>query len=205
MRLRPRLVALSVALVGGLALAEVAGGADDGAAAGVGDDDIDDVPVESYRAESQKAVTAIRDLLQKGLDELKAAREEKDAVRVTCVNGPVVTMKGVQRVGEKAAIEMEDALQSSSTSAARLEFRKLKTSQRRMDTLLRQAQSCAGAVSSASTTSVELAIDDAVTDPYYGNPEFFFDPQDAVANGDTNGLGQQDDITVRPPPASGVS
>jgi hypothetical protein len=172
-----------------------------------GGDDVDRVALEDYADEAGKAIAAMRAAMEKGLDEVKTAREEKDAVRLTCVNGPVTTMKGLLRVGDEANNALLEALGTSNTSDARREFRKLKKSQLRMAALLRQAETCAGAVSSESTTSTELAIDDELVnnDPYYGNGDFFFDPQDAVAEGDTNSLGQQDDITVRPPPASGVS
>ena len=197
-------VVAGVALGGGWALAQ---SEDEAPASNGEDDEIERVALEDYAEEGSAALASMRVTMEKGLDELKTARDEKDAVRLTCVNVPVTTMKGVLRVGEDANVAMQEALTTSNPVDARREFRKLKKSQRRIATLLKQAESCAGAVSSESTTSVELAIDDEIvnTDPYYGNADFFFDPQDAVSNGDTDALGQQDDITVRPPPASGVS
>lgn len=203
-------VALSVATAGGVALAQAAredATSPDTAANGEADAQIDQTPPERYADAANDALTAMRATMQKGLDEVKSAREEKDAVRLTCVNEPVTTMKGVMRVGEDANTALLEAIGTQNTSDARREFRKLKKSQKRMDALLSVAQSCAGAASSESTTAIELAIDEELigSDPYYGNADFFFDPQEAVADGDKDKLGQTDDVTVRPPPASGVS
>ena len=170
-------------------------------------DAADQTPVEEYTEVASTTINRIRALMQKGLDELKAARDEKDIVRVTCVNEAVATMKGVLRVGEDANATMLEALSLQNTADARREFRKVRKAQTRMEALLREVQSCAGAISSESTSSIDLSIDENLigSDPYYGNPNFFFDPQSAVAEGDTNKLGETDDVTVRPPPASGVS
>ncbi|MBM4282941.1 MAG: hypothetical protein FJ137_20040 [Deltaproteobacteria bacterium] len=168
---------------------------------------VEETPLERYTEDAAELVVALRSLMQRGLEEVKAARDEKDAVRLTCVNEPVATMKGVLRVGEDANASLLEALSLQNAAEARREFRKLKTSQRRMAALLRDAQSCVGALSSESTSAIELSVDESLvgSDPYYGNPNFFFDPQNAVAEGETNKLGQNDDLTVRPPPASGVS
>jgi hypothetical protein len=211
MRLRNRALAAGLALTGGVAWAAadqlVAARADSVSAGSAVDDAVANVPVERYLKTSADAIAAMRALLSKGLKEADAAREEKDAVRLTCVNDPVTMMKGVLRVGEDADVSLQAAMNLGSVTDARREFRKVMASRRRMEALLQEAQSCAGAVSTESTASVELSIDEelAATDPYYGNGAFFFDPQDAVADGPQDNLGQTDDITVRPPPASGVS
>lgn len=170
------------------------------------DEAADDTPASKYVEEANEALGAMRSALQKGLDEVKKARDEKDALRLTCVNEPVTAMKGVLRVAEDANVDLQEAVATSQTAQARREFRKVKKSKARMDNLLSEAQNCAGADSSVSTTSVEVTIDEDVIaiDPYYGSPDFFFDPSDALVDGDTGGLGEPDGPEVRPPPASGV-
>jgi hypothetical protein len=211
MRLRNRALAAGLVLTGGVAWAAadqlVAAGADTSSAASAVDDAVANVPVDRYLKTSADAIAAMRALLSRGLKEADAAREEKDAVRLTCVNEPVTMMKGVLRVGEDADVSLQAAMNLGSVTDARREFRKVMASRRRMESLLQEAQNCAGAVSTESTASVELSIDEelAISDPYYGNGAFFFDPQDAIADGPQDNLGQTDDITVRPPPASGVS
>lgn len=201
-RLRPVLL---VAALGAGSFVLAQGTPADLKAAAKGEDDAaDDTPAGKYAEEANEALSAMRVSLQKGLDEVKKARDEKDALRLTCVNEPVTAMKGVLRVAEDANVDLAEAIATSQTAQARREFRKIKKSKARMDNLLSEAQNCAGADSSVSTTSVEVTIDEDVIaiDPYYGSPDFFFDPSDALVDGDTDDLGDNDPL--RPPPASGV-
>ena len=178
----------------------------DSARRSIDEDDEDNTPPDKYAEEANESLNSMRVSLQKGLDEVKKAREEKDAVRLTCVNEPVAAMKGVLRVAEDANVDLQEAVATSQTADSRRAFRKVKKSKRAMDNLLTDAQNCAGADSSVSTTSVEVTIDEDVVaiDPYYGNPDFFFIPGDALASGDTGNLGEVDGPDVRPPNASGI-
>ncbi len=207
MRLRPVFFVAAIMGAGSFVLAQGAPAdlkADLKAAAKEEDEAADDTPAAKYGEEANEALSSMRISLQKGLDEVKKARDEKDALRLTCVNEPVTAMKGVLRVAEDANVDLAEAVATSQTAQARREFRKVKKSKARMDNLLSEAQNCAGADSSVSTTSVEVTIDEdfIAIDPYYGNPDFFFDPSDALVDGDTGDLGDTDPL--RPPPASGV-
>ena len=202
------LLGLAVVAAAGVALAQASRQAEDAAPGATAEDErLDQTPPEQFAKVAEDTLATMRITLQKGLDEVKSAREEKDAVRLTCVNEPVTTMKGLMSVGDDANTALQEALVTKDTSDARREFRKLVKSAKRRDPLLAVARSCAGAASTESTTSIELSIDESLlgADPYYGDPSFFFDPQSAVANGDQDQLGQTDDVTVRPPPASGIS
>src|SRR3712207_6625946 len=61
------------------------------------DDPAAQVPAARYLEVAQDSVGAMRTALSKGLDELKEAREKKDAVQLTCVNEQVTAMKGILR------------------------------------------------------------------------------------------------------------
>ncbi len=169
------------------------------------DEDDDATPPEKYVEEADKALGRMGTAMQKGLDEVKKARSEKDNVRLLCVNEPVSAMKGVLRISENANVDLQEAISINETAQARREFRKIKQGRRQMDNLLSAAQNCAGANSTESTTSVELEIDENLLalDPYYGDDSFFYDPSDDLLLGES-GLGGRDGPGVRPPPASGV-
>ncbi len=169
------------------------------------EDDDDATPREKYVEEADKALGRMGTAMQKGLDEVKKARSEKDNVRLLCVNEPVSAMKGVLRISENANVDLQEAISINETAQARREFRKIKQGRRQMDNLLSAAQNCAGANSTESTTSVELEIDENLLalDPYYGDDSFFYDPSDDLLLGES-GLGGRDGPGVRPPPASGV-
>jgi hypothetical protein len=164
------------------------------------------IPQTRWLPQGQEYLTSMRNSLTKGLDELKEAREAKDAVQLTCVNEQVTAMKGLLRVSEDAIVALQESLSTNDSERARYEFRKIHVSKRKMDDLLQAAVNCAGAESTETNTSVELEVDPSVAnvDPYYGNPAFFFDPQTAIVDGDTGTIGEDNPDTPRPPPASGL-
>jgi hypothetical protein len=170
------------------------------------DDPAAQVPSTKYLEVAQESLSVMRSNLTKGLDELKDAREKKDAVQLTCVNEQVTAMKGILRVSEDAIVSLQEALSAADTERARYEFRKIQASKRKMDDLLQAAVNCAGAEATESNTSVEMEVDPnlAIIDPYYGDPSFFFDPASTLVGADTSILGDEDPPTVRPPPASDV-
>jgi len=166
----------------------------------------DATPPGRYVEEAEASLVRMRAVMQKGLDEVKEARAEKDNVRLLCVNEPVTAMKGVLRISENANVDLQEAVATSETAQARREFRRIKQGRRQMDNLLTAAQNCSGVSSTESTTSVELEVDDNLLalDPYYGDDSFFYDPADELVDGSTGALGERDPPTVRPPNASGI-
>src|SRR5262245_7091539 len=97
---RPSL-ALLLLLGAGFAFAQDK--APEGASAGdLGKANDEDVPANGvapgkYLDTARESVDTMRTSLSKGLDELKEAREKKDAVQLTCVNEQVTAMKGILR------------------------------------------------------------------------------------------------------------
>lgn len=164
------------------------------------------VPSAKYVPVAQESVGSMRSSLTKGLEELKAAREKKDAVELTCVNEQLTAMKGILRVSEDALVSLQEDQSANDTERARYEFRKIQVSKRKMDDLLQAAINCAGAEATSSNTSVEMEVDSslAIIDPYYGDPDFFFDPTTTLIDPDTGIIGDEDPPDVRPPPASGT-
>ncbi len=208
----PRPLALILLLGAGLAFAQETPPAPADAPAGAEDlkkdsdeeDPANAVPMEKYLDVAQQSVESMRASLSKGLDELKDAREKKDAVQLTCVNEQVTAMKGILRVSEDAIVSLQEALSANDTERSRYEFRKIQVSKRKMDDLLQAAVNCAGAEATESNTSVEMTVDPnlAIVDPYYGDPSFFFDPSTTLLEGGTTTLTQEDPPEVRPAPAS---
>ena len=171
------------------------------AAASKGNDESEPDPKEA-----DAILTRMRTVMQKGLDEVTKAREDKDNVRLLCINEPVAAMKGVLRISENSSIDLQTALASNEPADARREFRKVKQGGRQMDNLLSLAQNCKGVSSTESTTSVEVEVDPNLLalDPYYGSDSFFYDPAGDLIADNNGGLGTPDPLTVRPPNASGI-
>jgi hypothetical protein len=165
------------------------------------------VPQSKYLEVAQQSVDSMKADLSRGLDQLRQAREKKDAVMLTYVNEQVTAMKGILRVSEDALVSLQEALTANDTERARFEFRKIQVSKHKMDDLLQAALNAAGAEATESNTSVQMEVDPSLTtvDPYYGDPSFFYDPSTQLETGTTGGIPQEDPPTVRPPPASPVT
>ena len=74
-----------------------------------------------------------------------------------------------------------------------------------MAELVSAAQNCVGAESVYTGDSqVEVEIDPniAIDDPYYGNPDFFYTPEDSLANPPSDGVGDDEPPDARPPVVS---
>lgn len=165
------------------------------------EDPASQVAPSRYVDVAQENVGAMRTSLSKGLEELKMAREKRDAVELTCVNENVTAMKGILRVAEDAVVALQEAMSGNDTERGRYEYRKIHVSKRKMDELLTAAINCAGADATSSNTTVTMEVDPelAVVDPYYGDTSFFFDPSSALVEGE-GGLVEDEGLAEPPPP-----
>lgn len=158
-----------------------------------------------YVEVAQENVGTMRTALARGLDELKMAREKRDAVELTCVNENVTAMKGILRVAEDSVVALQEAVAGNDSERARYEFRKIHVSKRKMDELLTAAINCAGADVTSSNTSVTMDVDPnlADIDPYYGDPAFFYNPAAALVEGGTGIVGEDEPSDPIPPATTG--
>lgn len=206
-RWRPIALSLALALCGGVALAEDAPepAKSDAPEAPAREDDQDDpatqVAASRYVEVSQENVSTMRTALAKGLEELKMARQKRDAVELTCVNENVTAMKGILRVAEDSVVALQESMSANDAERSRYEFRKIHVSKRKMDELLTAAINCAGADVTSSNTSVTMEVDPdlANIDPYYGDTSFFFDPSTALLEGDSGQIVDEGPPDVIPP------
>jgi hypothetical protein len=169
------------------------------------DDPAASVAPARYIEVASESLATMRTSLTRGLDELKNARENKDAVELTCVNENVTAMKGILRVSEDALVSLQEADGAKDGARARHEFRKIQVSKGKMDDLLQAALNCTDADTTTTNTSVVLEVDEslATIDPYYGDTSFFFDPASALVEGEASII-DEDPPEVRPPPSSDV-
>ncbi|HEY1099853.1 MAG TPA: hypothetical protein VGF99_13045, partial [Myxococcota bacterium] len=76
----------------GSAYALAQGGPEPSSAATTVTEDVEAVAPSQYAADADDTISRMRGALQKGLDQVKEARAEKDSVRLLCVNEPVTAM-----------------------------------------------------------------------------------------------------------------
>lgn len=165
----------------------------------------EEVPVARFQERAGEYLVEMRASLTRGLEILRSAREDMDALRLQCVNEKITTMKGVLRISEDAFISLQEALATRGTERARYEFNKIRTSRNKMGDLLSAAQNCVGAEATytgGSDLTVDIDPAVALDDPYYGDPDFFFTPDDTLAGGPGTTVGTDEPPDARPPVVS---
>jgi hypothetical protein len=164
------------------------------------EDEFVDVGFDKYADDATAKVSEMRAMLDRGLTMLKAARDRKDAVEITCVNEEVTSMKGILRVAEDALVSLQEDIATDAKGRARADYRKVVTLKRRMTRILERAQQCAGVDSTVSSTDTQFNDGGYDRfDPYYGDDSMFFDARDGVQPG-RSGRGRRD--VVRDFPSS---
>lgn len=165
----------------------------------------EEVPVARFQETADEYLVEMRAALTKGLEILREAREDMDALRLQCVNDKITTMKGILRISEDANISLQEALATRATERARYEFNKIRTSRNKMAEMLSAAQNCVGAEATytgGSDLTVEVDPSIVAQDPYYGDPDFFFAPEDTLTSPSGDELGGDDPPEARPPQVS---
>jgi hypothetical protein len=160
------------------------------------------VPVAKFVEKSSDYLVEMRAGLSKGLDLLKEAREEKDALRLQCVNDKITSMKGVLRISEDSSISLQEAMATRATEKARYEFNKIRTSRNKMAELVTAAQNCVGAEATFvgdPEVLVEIDPDVVIDDPYYGVDDPFYTPEDSLSTPPSDGVGSDEPPDLRPP------
>lgn len=146
----------------------------------------------SKMGDSQKLETAteylsdMKGVLSTVLGLLKNAREEKDVIKVNCVNEKLTNIKGLIRISEQADITLQEAVAKGEQDTATHEFHKISISHQKIKILKTEAEQCVGELAFAvGKTTVEVEVDG-----------------DVVPEQDPTVTSLPDTPVVRPPAAS---
>jgi hypothetical protein len=90
-----------------------------------------------------EAITAMRNSLRQVSARVEDARNEKDVVKLNCVNEKQAQIKGLLKVAEQAELSLKDAL-ASKDPAANAEFSKIGIAKSKVDGLGNEATQCIG-------------------------------------------------------------
>jgi len=106
-------------------------------------------------------------VLKQVIGRLEDARNEKDIVRLNCVNEKLTQIKGLLKVSEQADIAMQEAVARRDESAEG-EFQKIGIARAKVDQLRSEVEECIGqlafAVDEKTTVEVEQPKDLPITD-----------------------------------------
>ena len=122
---------------------------------------------------SQEHIARMKEILSKVLKHLEEARDEKDIVKLNCVNEKLTNIKGLLKISEDGDVKMQEALARRTPEEGAHEYEKIAIARSKCEQLFAESEACVG----------ELAV--------YGEP-----PEDLSENIPTI------DIITRPPAAS---
>jgi len=106
----------------------------------------------------------MKTLQQRGLDSLTVAREEKDLIKMNCVNEKLTSQKGLLKISEQALVQLQDAISLNDTQAANHEYTKIAIAYQKMRGLGIEIGGCAGeALRYSGETDVEVEISGDIT------------------------------------------
>jgi hypothetical protein len=92
---------------------------------------------------ASEAITSMRNSLRQVSARVEDARNEKDVVKLNCVNEKLAQVKGLLKVAEQAEVSLRDAISNKDPSAS-TEFAKIGIARSKVDGLSGDAQQCIG-------------------------------------------------------------
>lgn len=135
---------------------------------------------------SAQYLAEMKQILGTVLKLLKEARDEKDVIKVNCVNEKLTSIKGLIRISEQADVALQEAVAKGESDTSAHEFHKLVISHQKIKILKTEAEQCVGELAFAvGKTNVEIEVD-----------------RDVVPQDDPTMVPLPDTPVVRPPAAS---
>lgn len=105
-------------------------------------------------------LSEMKGVLSTVLGLLKNAREEKDVIKVNCVNEKLTNIKGLIRISEQADITLQEAVAKGEQDTGTHEFHKISISHQKIKVLKTEAEQCVGELAFAvGKTTVEIEVD----------------------------------------------
>lgn len=158
--------ALALSL-GGLGLAVAQSGDDAGADDAGGEEagmDVErraNLTPEQQRQEAQEIVEKGNNVSRQVASMLDEARQERDIIRVTCLNDKLTQINANLRTATTRAEALDDAVEAQDAPRRNHEFTVLTVIAQKLQTLEREAQQCIGEdIFETGATTVETEIDD---------------------------------------------
>ena len=127
-----------------------------------------DVPDSEKVNQGRAVLDRLRDVFSRVVKHLEEAREEKDVVKLNCVNEKLTAIKGLLKISEQSSVALEEAIARRDARRAQHEFEKLSIAGQKAEQLFAESEACVGelAVYAGDTeVAVEVNEDVPVADP----------------------------------------
>ncbi|MEO0811415.1 MAG: hypothetical protein AAFY60_01035 [Myxococcota bacterium] len=120
---------------------------------------IDQVADEDKAAQADKYIANMKSVLKTVLKYLEEARDERDVVKLNCVNEKLTAVKGLLRISETSDVTLREALARRDPDAAGHEFEKIAIAARKVEQLRAESEACVGELAVYSgDTQVEVVV-----------------------------------------------
>lgn len=118
------------------------------------------LPDNEKLEKAASSLAEMRGILSTVIDLLKSAREEKDVIKINCVNEKLTTIKGLIRIAEQADITLQEATAKGERDTGTHEFHKIGISHQKVRVLKQEAEQCVGELAFAvGKTTVQVEVD----------------------------------------------
>ena len=126
-------------------------------------EEIEKVSNEEKPEKSRRAIDKMRGALTKVIKYLEEAREQRDVLKLNCVNEKLTAIKGLLRVSEQADVAMQEAIATGELTAADHEYEKIMIASKKVQGLATESEVCIGELAVYSgQTSVSVEVGDEV-------------------------------------------
>lgn len=144
---------------------------------GILDEDLSQLTVDEMLGRGSSRIDAMRVTLESTTELLEQAREEdRDILKINCINENLASIKGFVNVGEESYESLEDVAQNNDRDAAEHHYTLISIAGERVTALGEQARVCAG----EELRYAEDAVLEVTIDPEIGDPDEDFMDRDDV-------------------------
>ncbi len=145
---------------------------------GILDEDIEALTLDEMSQRGDSKLSAMQVTLESVTELLEQARDEdRDILKINCINENLASIKGFVNVGEQSYESLADSVDAGDTEAARHHYTLISIAGERVTGLGEQARVCAG----EELRYAEDAVLEVNIDPEIGDPdEDFMDREDVL-------------------------
>ncbi len=127
---------------------------------------VDDNMSDNERLSSARQLVGnMNSVLSKVIGHLQAAREEKDAIKLNCVNEKLTKIKGLLKISEQANVALQEAIARKDNSAAAAEYSKISIADQKCNQMAADSEACIGELAVYAGEGVTL-MDNNNESPY---------------------------------------
>ena len=144
---------------------------------GILDEDIESLSADQMLERGETRVAAMRVTLEGTTELLDAARrDERDILKINCINENLASIKGFVNVGEQSYESLVEGTQAGDDEAARHHYTLISIASQRVTQLGEQARVCAG----EELRYADDAVLEVTIDPDMGGPDQEFSDEEVL-------------------------